>query len=158
RVAGGVNDNFLRERYGVAGMTERFDVELAAGAHELHEIQRCKIAGGIVEEHVLGAGIGGVDAARCFGSVPAIDGGIELHTGIAALPGRFGNLLQNFFGIETANGLAVNDGTGPPIGAGSGGFHELVGGPHGIVGVLEKDRAVGFAVERGIVAGIDQGV
>ena len=37
-------------------------------------------------------------------------------------------------------------------------LHEFVGGAHGVVGVLEEDRAVRFAVERGIVARIDQRV
>ena len=37
-------------------------------------------------------------------------------------------------------------------------FHELVGHPHGVVGVLEEDRAVGVAVDGRIVTGVDQRV
>src|SRR5208283_6190802 len=76
---------------------------------------------------------------------------------MAALPGRFIDWLQQVAGFETADGLAVDDGTGPPVAIVYSRFHELVRSADGVVGVLEKDGAVGFAVEGGIVAGVDEG-
>ena len=54
--------------------------------------------------------------------------------------------------------FAVADGFGPPFAVFDDGLHEFVGGADGVVGVLEEDGAVGVAIERGIVAGFDEGV
>ena len=39
-------------------------------------------------------GFDGVDARRVLRGVPAVDGGVVLHAGIAAVPGGFGDLVQ----------------------------------------------------------------
>ena len=75
-----------------------FDVECAVG-RELQKIQAGEVAGGIVEEHVFAARIAGVDARCVLRCVPAIDGGVVLHAGIAAVPGGFGNFLEKIFGF-----------------------------------------------------------
>ena len=93
RVAGVIDEDFLRGDDDVAGVAVGFDVEGAVG-RELHQVQRSQVAGGVVEEHVLAAGVAGVDARGVLGSVPAVDGGVELHAGIAAVPGGFGDLAQ----------------------------------------------------------------
>ena len=54
--------------------------------------------------------------------------------------------------------LASGHAAGPPVAVVGHRFHELVRDAHGIVGVLEEDGAVGFAIERRIVAGVDQRV
>ena len=157
-VAGVIDNDFLRHDHGVDGVAEGFDVELAIGADELHQVQGRKVAGRIVQEHVLGARVGGVDARRVLARVPAVDGGIELHAGVAALVGGFGDSAQDLARLVALHGLAGGHALGPPIAIARGGFHEIVGGAYGIVGVLEEDGAVGVAIERGIVAGLDQGV
>src|ERR1035437_6184000 len=90
--------------------------------------------------------------------MPAVDGGIQLHPGVAALVGGFGDLAHQVLRLVTLHGLAGGDAFGPPIVAAAGGFHEVVGGANAVVGVLEEDRTVGFAIQRGIVAGLHQGV
>ena len=90
--------------------------------------------------------------------MPAVDGGIELHAGVAALVRGFGDLAHQVARLVALHRLAVDTRLGPPVAVVDDGLHELVGGAHGVVGVLEEDRAVGLAVERGIVAGLDQRV
>ena len=98
-IAGVIDDDLLRQNHRVDGMAERLHVEIAVRADELHQIQRRQIAGRIVQEHVLRAGIRGVDARGLLGSVPAVDGGIELHAGIAALMRGFGDLAHQLAGL-----------------------------------------------------------
>ncbi len=98
-VAGEVDEDLLRGDGDVDGVAEGFDVKLAVG-RELHEVQRRQVAGGVVEEHVLGARIAGVDPRRVLRGVPLVDGGVELHAGIAAAPGGVGNAAEQIAGLE----------------------------------------------------------
>ena len=59
---------------------------------------------------------------------------------------------------ELLDGLAVVDVAGPPVAVFFDRAHEFVGDAHGVVRVLEKDGGVGFAVNRRIVALLDQDV
>ena len=52
-VAGGVDDDLHGGGDDADGVTVGGDVELAAGGEELQEIEGRKVAGGVVEEHVL---------------------------------------------------------------------------------------------------------
>src|SRR6185437_9159934 len=81
-VAGGVDDDLHRGGDDGDGVAVGGDVELAAGGEELHQVEAGEIAGGVVEEHVLRARIGRVDAGRVLGGVPAVDGGVVLHAGV----------------------------------------------------------------------------
>jgi hypothetical protein len=157
-IAGVIDNDFLRHDHGVDGVAEGLHVELAIGADELHEVQGRKIARRIVQKHVLRAGVGGVDAGRVLARMPAVDCGIELHAGVAALVGGFGDGAQDLARFVALDGLSGGHAFGPPVAIARGGFHEIVGGAHGIVGVLEEDGAVGVAVDRRIVAGLHQGV
>ena len=126
-------------------------------ALELHQVQRGEIAGGVVEEHVFGAGIGGVDRLGAFAGVPFLDGAVVLHAGIAADPGAFGDLVAaacaaSFF----SSGLPVVTERVHHSCAVQGGFHELVADADGEVFVLIHDAAVGIAVVGAIVALLDE--
>src|SRR5581483_2233899 len=132
RVAGEVHQNFLRRNHHVHGVPVGFDVE-GAVARELHQVQRGQVAGAVIQEHVLGAGVGGVDARGVLGGVPAVDGGVELHAGVAAVPGGFGDAGHEIAGAVGAEGLTVADGAGPEVGIGFDGEHELVGDADGVV-------------------------
>ena len=79
-------------------MTIGFDVEGAVG-RELQQVQTGQVARGVVEEHVFAAGIAGVDSGCIFRRVPAIDRGVVLHAGIAAVPSGFGNFVKQIFGF-----------------------------------------------------------
>src|SRR6185369_2149782 len=157
-IAGVVDENFLRGDGDVDRVLEGFDIEFAIGAEIFHQVQRGQVAGRIVQKHVLGARVRGVDPRGALAGVPAIDGGVVLHAGIAAMPGGVGNFLQQVAGAEFFAGLAVGDVAGPPVAILFGGAHEVVGDAHGVIGVLEEDGAVGVAVDAGIVALLDEDV
>ena len=110
-ITGEVDEDLLRGDGDVGGVAEGFDVKLAVG-RELHEVQRSQVAGGVVEEHVLGARIAGVDPGSVLRGVPLVDGGVELHAGIAAAPGGVGNASEQLTRVELFAGLAVLDGLG----------------------------------------------
>src|SRR5687767_15379191 len=88
--------------------------------------------------------------------MPTIDNRIELHAGIAALPSGLGNGLQQILCLVAVSRLSGNHGLGPPVAILAHGQHEFVGGAYGVVGILEKDGAVGVAVQRRVVAGVDE--
>ena len=73
---------------------KRVDVERAVGLLELHQVERGEIAGGVVEEEIFRAGIGRVLPVGALAGVPAVDGVVELHAGIAANPGAFGDFAE----------------------------------------------------------------
>ncbi len=94
-VTGVIDEDFHGGDQDVDGGTVSGDIEGPGGREEFEQVEAGEVAGGVIEEHVLRAGIGGVDAAGVLGGVPAVDGGVVLHAGIAALPGGFGDLLHN---------------------------------------------------------------
>src|SRR5579875_560327 len=66
--------------------------------------------------------------------------------GLEALVRGLGDLAHQVAGLVTFDGLAAHHGFGPPFAIPFGGFHEIVRDPHGVVGVLEKNRTIGFAI------------
>ena len=155
-IAGVVHQNLLRGDHDVHGVAVGVDVERAVG-RELHQVERRQVASGVVEKHVFRAGIRGVDACRVLRRVPAVDGGIELHAGIAALPGGLGDFLQQVARLVSVDHAAAEDRTRREIGIALDREHELIGHAHRVVGVLEEDGRIGFGVRRGaVVAGLHQ--
>src|SRR5579885_1277831 len=136
----------------------RFQVKLPVGPDKLHQIERRQIARGIVQKHVFRARIGGINARRVLRRMPAVDGGVELHARIAALMRRLGDLPHQIAGPVTVLFFSGQPRRRPPLVIADHRFHELVGGAHAVVGVLKENRAVRLAIQRGIVAGLDQGV
>ena len=94
RIAGVVHEDFLRGDENAHGGLETFDVELAVVAFELHQVQRREIAGGVVDENVFAARIGGVNRLGAFAGVPFLDRAVVLHAGVAANPRAFGDFVQ----------------------------------------------------------------
>src|SRR5271168_2685001 len=123
-ISGVVDENFLRGDQDVDGVAIGFDIEGAVGG-ELQKIQAGEVAGGVVEEHVLAAGIAGVDPRRVFRCVPAVYGGVVLHAGIAAVPGGFGNFLEQIFCFVRFHDRAAADRFGGEIGVADYGVHEV---------------------------------
>ena len=64
RIARVRDDDLLRRDQRAARGLERGHVELAALGHELHQVDRRQVARRVVEEHVLGARVAGVDPRR----------------------------------------------------------------------------------------------
>src|SRR5437588_9600835 len=73
---------------------ESFDVKCAVDRFELQKIERRQIAGGIIQEQIFTAWIGGILSAGRFTGVPLMDRGIELHPRIPANVGAFANFPQ----------------------------------------------------------------
>src|SRR5579863_1231363 len=157
-IAGVVYQNFLRGDEDVNCVPIGFHVKRPVG-RELQQVHAGQVAGGVVEEHVLAAWVRRVDAVGVFRSVPAVDGGVVLHAGIAAVPGGFGNLAKKFFGLEGVHGAAIANGASGEIGVTHDGVHEIVGDADGVVGILEEDGRIGVGVGmRSVVAFAHEGV
>jgi len=58
-----------------------------------YQVNRCKIARCIVQEHVLGARIRGIDGTACRTCVPFVDCRIVLNAWVCAGPGRMADLF-----------------------------------------------------------------
>ncbi len=93
-----IDDDLLGDEHDAAGGLEPLHVECAVVAAEFHEVYARQVAGRIVEEHVLGAGVRGVDPAGIGAGMPAIDGGIVLEARVSATPGRLGRFLEHLAG------------------------------------------------------------
>ena len=156
RIAGVVDQDLLGRDRQPGRVAVGLDVELAVVAHELHEVQRGQVAGRVVEEHVLGARVGRVDAVRVGARVPVVDDRVVLDARVAAQVGGFRHGPEDLAGAQRLDGLAVEHGVGRPEGVGLDGVHEVVGHADRVVGVLEEDRAVGLAGEGRVVAGLDE--
>src|SRR5262249_19461029 len=90
--------------------------------------------------------------------MPAVDGSIKLHPGVAALVRGLGNLAQYVARLEAVLLFTGEHGVRPPVAVANHGLHELVRGADAVIGVLEEDRAVSLAIERGVIACLDQRV
>src|SRR5579864_2313777 len=153
-----VDQDFLGGDQHIHRVTVGFDIERAVRS-ELQQIQAGEVAGGVVEEHVFAARIAGVDPVGVFRSVPAVDRGVVLHAGIAAVPGGFGNFAQQFFGFVGLDHRAVSDGFGGEVHVANDRVHEVVGDANAVVGVLEEDGRIRVGVGMGaVVSHGDQGV
>ena len=75
-----------------------------------------------------------------------VDGGVELHAGIAAEPGGLGDLAHDLARLVGLDRLVVLDGVGGELAVALVGAHELVADADGVVGVLEEDGGVGLGV------------
>ena len=91
RITRVIDDNLLRSDKDADRSLEPFDVKGALLRLKFHQVQRSEIAGGVIEEEILAARIGGILPAGAFAGMPLVDGGIELHSGIAADVSPFGD-------------------------------------------------------------------
>ena len=156
RVRGIIDEDILRRDHHVHRVAECAHVELAAIVDELHQVERREIARRVVQMHVLAARIRRVDAAAGGAGVPGVDGGVELHAGVAACVRGLGDHVEHLARGTGLGNFARLDEVRLPFGVVEHRLHEAVGRAHGIVRVLEEHGAVSGAVERGVVAGLDQ--
>ena len=155
-VARVVHDDFLRGDEEAHGGLEALHVECAVGLLELHEVQRGEIARRVVEEEILAARVRAVLPRGALAGVPLVNRGVELHARIAADVRALGDFAEQSARILFLARLAVGHALRPPLAACDGGIHEVVAHAHREVLVLEHHRAVRVAVERSIVAHLDQ--
>src|SRR3954468_16314538 len=157
-ISGVVDEDFLRGDQDVYGMAIGFHIESAVG-REFQQVEAGQVGGGIVQEHVLAAGIAGIDSGRVLRGVPAVDGGVVLHSGISAVPGSFGNSMQQSLSFVGLYYCLIGDAAGGEIGGADYRIHEVVGDADRVVGVLKEDGAIGVGVRMGtVVSHRDQGV
>src|SRR5699024_4825165 len=108
-------------------------------------------------EHVLGTGVGAIDAAIVGAGVPLVDGGVILDAGIGAGPGCATDAIPEVAGGEGLGRLAVDAANEVPVLALLDGVDEGVGHADGVVGVLAGDGGVGIAFPVGVVDGEVEG-
>src|SRR5467141_3513742 len=175
RVARQVYGDLLREEEDAAGVLVSLDVErstLASNAsafgagppagravglpQELEEVEAGEVAGGVVEEDELAAGIRCVDAVGGLAGVPLVDGVVELQARVRALPGGLRHLPPELARGEALHHFAGGPGSGLPDRVLHYGLDEPVGHPDRVVRVLARDGPVGVAAEVRRVAGRDQ--
>jgi len=152
-IAAHIHENILSDDEDSDGLLESLDIEGAVIAAKLHQIQRSQIAGGIIDKHIFAAWIGGIDGTGIGAGMPAVDGGVVLHSRVAANSGSFGNQTHQFAGGVGLHGLSCGDGAGGPGVVFFNGFHKLIREPDGQIAVLEHNAVVGVV---GVVALLDK--
>ena len=122
------------------------DVEAAVLLAERHQVDRGKIAGRIVEEHVFGARVRRLDLAGRRAGMPVVDGAVELDAGIGAGPGGIADLIPQRARLHRLGDGAVLAKRQVPIAVGFDRAQEIIGDAHRIVGVLARDGAIGLRI------------
>ena len=152
RVAGVVDQDLLGGDEDRGRPAVPLHIKRPIGPLELLQVQARQVARRVVEEHVLAARIAGVDRPAVRAGVPAVDGRVELHAGVAAEPRPLGNLPNEVPGVVRGTIVpGIGHPAGRPLAIAVDGVHEVVTEPNREVGVLEHDRAVRFAIEVGFV-------
>ncbi len=140
RVARVVDEDLLGGDGQPAAVAEGVHVELAVLAHERHQVQRCEVAAGVVQEAELAAGVRRVLAIRVRDRVPGVDGRVVLDPRVTADVGRLGHAPEDVAGRPGVHGRPAHDRVGGPVAAGLHRAHEVIRHPNGVVRVLEGDR------------------
>ncbi len=109
------------------------------------------------DERVAGhARIRGVDAPVLGAGVPLVDGGVVLHTGVRAGPGRVGDLVPEFLGGHAPGHLLVGAAAQLPLAPALEHVEEAIGHADAVIGVLAGDGEIGVAVPVRVVLGEDE--
>ena len=127
------------------------NVERAILAQEPQDVQRGKIAGRVVEEHVFAARVGAADLARSRTGMPVIDGVVELHARIGTGPGRLGNRIPQIGCADRLGDAPVRPADQIPFLVVQRGAQEIVGHPHRIVGVLAGNGEIRIGIPVDVV-------
>ena len=160
RVARVVDHDLLRRNHRPHSGRECVTVEpsprVVIAHHELHQVERRQVAGRVIEEHVLGAGIRRADAVSVRAGMPVVDRRVELHAGVAAHMGPFGDQPHELARFEGVHHAVIRDRPGMPLTVIEHGPHEVVRHADTVVRVLEEHRRVGRAGKRPIIARVNQ--
>ena len=125
---------------------EHRDIDAALLTLERHQIQRGQVACRVVEEHVLRARVGGVDAAGIRAGVPFVDRGVELQTRVGGRPGGVGNLVPQILGADGLRHFAVLAVDQVPVLVVTDSSQKVVCDADRIVGVLSGYRQIGVGI------------
>ena len=132
-------------------MAEAIEIEGLILALKALQVDRRQIARRIVEEHVLGTGVRGVDASRFRTGMPIVDRGVELESRIGRGPGGVGDLLPQVARRYGLVKLAVRAAYEVPVATLNGASHEGFREPDRVVRVLPRDRDIGVGIPIGII-------
>src|ERR1019366_2584467 len=110
--------------------------QLGRGVVEGDQVGGGQIAGGIVQEHVFRARIGGADLAGRLASVPVVHGGVEVQAGIGGRPGGVADFLPGGAGLQRLCDLLVGAADQIPVTIGLHRAQEVILQRYRIVGVL----------------------
>ena len=157
RVARVIDQDLLRRQGELGGVPVGLWIELTVRVDELHQVEAGQVARGVIQKHVLGARVARVDAIRVGRGVPIVDGRVVLDARVTAYMGRLGHLAEDVAGLVGIHRRAIDHGVGGPLLVLLHGLHERIRDAHAVVGVLERDAAVGLTGEARVVAGLDQG-
>src|SRR3984885_6189130 len=103
------------------------DVELLGrGVVEGDQVGGSQIAGGVVQEHVFRARIGGADITGRFTSVPVVHGGVEVQAGIGGRPGGVADLFPEVAGLDRFGDLLVGAADQVPVAVGLDRAQEII--------------------------------
>ena len=158
RVVRGIHDDLLGENRQRHCALKILHLELPVVVDKRHQVQACKIAGRVVEEHILRAGVTRIDATRLLDRVPAVDRGVVLDAGIAADVGRLRHFPKNVGRPKLIDRLTRHHGTRRKLLARLSRLHEGVRHSNRMIRILEEDgvvRATGN-VETTVVACVDE--
>ncbi len=81
RVTRVVDQDFLGDKENAACGSKAFVIERSVVTSELHQVDRGQVASRVVEEHILGARVAGIDAPAVGAGVPLVDRRVVLHSG-----------------------------------------------------------------------------
>ncbi|MCY1511070.1 hypothetical protein D9M68_454640 [compost metagenome] len=118
---------------------------------EHHQVQRGEVAGGVVEEHVLRARVRRADRAGGRARVPVVHRRVEVQARIGGRPGGVGDRLPEVTGLQRLHHAAVLAGGQLPVAIGFDGAQEVVLDRDRVVGVLARNREIGFRIPVGVV-------
>ena len=154
RVVRSSHQDLLRAEHDANCRPEARHVELPVGAEERQQVQAGQVAGRVVEVEVLRAGVGSRDASGRGRGVPPVDGRVELHPRIGALPRRLGDAAEHLGGIDRLNDLSCRARREIPLPSRQRRLHELVSETDGVVGVLVEQRGAVDTVEAQVEPGL----
>ena len=126
---------------------------LGLGIEEVGQVDGAEVAGLVIVEGLLAAGVRGPDGAEAGGGVAGVDPVDEDEAGVADGPGRLDDELEDLAGVLAADGAAEVGVDEVVLGAGGEGGHEGVRDGDGDVEVRD-----GGAVELHLDELLDVGV
>ncbi len=94
RIARIIDQDLLRGDENSHGCFKPLDVEAPILALEFHQVERCQVTGGVIEEEILRAWIRGILPCGSLAGVPPVYGTVELHSWITTNVRSFGYLAQ----------------------------------------------------------------
>src|SRR5207244_2096327 len=96
------------------------------------KIQRGKVTGRVIKEHVLAAGIRSSDTAAFRAGMPLINGAVVLKSWVGAAPGGSSNFIPQFFGCHRFYGLTILTRRQVPVAVCFQNFEKRIGNANGV--------------------------